>query len=57
MLAQNAAADPVGEIGDYIICKPGNGEAKQAPCTLAFNEVKGSRYSAFRSISQGETIQ
>jgi len=28
MLAQNTAADPFGEIGDYIFCKPGDGEAK-----------------------------
>lgn len=33
MLAQNAAADPDGGIGDYIFCKPGDGEAKQASCT------------------------
>jgi len=40
MLAQNAVADPVGEIGDYIFCKPGNGETKQAPCTQPWRSMR-----------------
>jgi hypothetical protein len=50
MLAQNAVADPFGEIGDYIFCKPGDGEAKQAPCTQPWRSMRSRGRAAQLSV-------